>query len=401
MLIKRRKFLQSGSLATAGTLLLPKFLKASAMEMPAELKNKILVVIQLSGGNDGLNTIIPVRNDIYYKKRPRLAFQSSAALTLTDEASIHPALKTLKAYYDSGDLTILNSVGYPNPDRSHFRSMDIWHTASGSNEYWNTGWLGRYLDATCGGCDVPTQVLEVDDVLSLALKGAQHKGLALTDPRKLKQSASGNLFPALANDAKHDHEPLADYLYKTLADTLQSADYLQQCSKNHLDRKNYPDTDLGRSLRTVSSLILGDANTRVFYTSLGSFDTHINQQPAQNRLFEQLDAAIKAFVDDMKNENRYEDIAIVTFSEFGRRVAQNASGGTDHGTANNMFIIGKQLAKPGLFNNLPDLENLKDGDLQFQVDFRQVYASLLSGWLQTPHQPILKEKFAPLPLFLA
>lgn len=397
MLIKRRQFLQSGSLAAAGTMLLPRFIKASAQGMPGGGKPKILVVIQLSGGNDGLNTVIPVRNDIYYEKRPKLGLKLTDALALHDEAAIHPALKSFKSLYDQGELSIINSVGYPNPDRSHFRSMDIWHSASASHEYWNTGWLGRYLDATCNGCPTPTQALEIDDVLSLALKGEKQKGLALTDPRKLKQVAGGRLFPALLNGHDdHDHEPMADYLYKTLAETLQSADYLYNQSKQTSTRSGYPDTDLGRSLQTVASLITGDANTSVYYTSLGSFDTHINQQGTQNRLFTELSDAVGAFTSDLKKENRFDDVLLVTFSEFGRRVAQNASGGTDHGTANNMFVIGKNLKKPGLFNDLPNLSNLQDGDLQYEIDFRRVYATLLSGWLGAADDAILQGKFDPL-----
>jgi uncharacterized protein (DUF1501 family) len=174
MLIKRRQFIQVGSLATA-TLLVPKFLKAFEGASTVPAGNKVVVILQLSGGNDGLNTVIPVRNDIYYRSRPRLGIIKEKALSLTDEVGLHPSLTAFKQIYDDGALGILNNVGYPNPDRSHFRSMDIWHTASQSNEYWNTGWVGRYLDAQCSGCDKPTQALEIDDVLSLALKGDEVK----------------------------------------------------------------------------------------------------------------------------------------------------------------------------------------------------------------------------------
>ena len=186
MLFKRKQFLQIGSLATA-TLMMPKFLKAFERNALVPPGNKVMVVLQFSGGNDGLNTIIPIRNDIYYRSRPGLGIEKETALALTDEAGIHPALPYFKTLYDEGNLSILNNVGYPNPDRSHFRSMDIWQSASQSNEYINTGWLGRYLDAQCANCDMPVQALEIDDVLSLAMKGAQQKGLALQDPKKLFQ----------------------------------------------------------------------------------------------------------------------------------------------------------------------------------------------------------------------
>ncbi len=199
MLIKRRQFLQAGSLATA-SFLLPKFLQAFGQRSLAPAGNKVVVVLQLSGGNDGLNTVIPIRNDIYYQLRPHLGIDQATAAALTDEAALHPALAGLKGLYDDGSLGILSSVGYPNPDRSHFRSMDIWQTASDSKEYLRTGWLGRYLDAQCMGCDKPTQVLEIDDVVSLALKGEQIKGMALKDPGRLYNASHDPWFRDLLDD---------------------------------------------------------------------------------------------------------------------------------------------------------------------------------------------------------
>src|SRR5687768_5863499 len=217
MVIKRRDFIQIGSLATA-SLMVPKFLKAFEGKAMVPAGNKVVVILQLSGGNDGLNTVIPVRNDIYYRSRPRLGITKSAALSLTDEAGLHPALTAFKEAYDDGSLGILNNVGYPNPDRSHFRSMDIWHTASQSNEYLNHGWLGRYLDAQCKGCDRPTQALEIDDVLSLALKGTERKGIALKDPKRLFGTSNEQFFKDLVqkHGDHHDEQPV-DYLYKTMS----------------------------------------------------------------------------------------------------------------------------------------------------------------------------------------
>lgn len=391
MLIKRKEFLQIGSLATA-SLMLPKFLKAFEGQNLVPPGNKVLVVLQLSGGNDGLNTIIPIRNDIYYRERPKLGIQKQAALSLTDEAGIHPALSYFKELYDDGSLGIMNNVGYPNPDRSHFRSMDIWQTASDSNQYVSTGWIGRYLDAQCSGCDRPTQALEIDDVLSLALKGEEMKGLALTDPKKLFNSSNEKYFRQI-NEAHEDHEAAADYLYKTLSETLSSADYIYQQSRRYHSTAAYPATALAKNLKTIASLILSDINTKVYYVSLGSFDTHINQEAQQKRLFTELNEAMKPFVQDLKNNNRFQDVVIMTFSEFGRRVSQNASGGTDHGTANNMFFIGGGLKQKGMINELPDLTNLDQGDLKFTVDFKNVYATLLGNWLAADHQKILGREY--------
>ncbi len=391
MLLKRKEFLQIGSLASA-SLMMPKFLKAFEKRSLVPPGNKVMVVLQFSGGNDGLNTVIPVRNDIYYKSRPKLGIQKSQALQITDEAGLNPALPYFKELFDEGSLGIMNNVGYPNPDRSHFRSMDIWQSASNSNEYITTGWLGRYLDAQCSGCGKPTQALEIDDVLSLAMKGENLKGLALRDPKQLFNSSNERYFREI--NATHGHgEATVDYLYKTLSETLNSADYIYEQSQQHPSSQTYPATQLGKNLKTISSLILSDINTKVYYVSLGSFDTHVNQENQQKRLFTELNDAVNAFAKDLKSNNRFQDVTIVTFSEFGRRVAQNASGGTDHGTANNMFFIGGGLKEKGLLNPLPDLNDLNQGDLKYTVDFKSIYATLLHNWLGADDEKILGKKY--------
>lgn len=395
LIVNRRRFLQVGSLASA-SLMLPKFLKAFETGQLVPPGNKVLVVIQLSGGNDGLNTIIPYRNDIYYKNRPALGIKREAALGLNDDLGIHPSLKTFKALYDEGNLSILNNVGYPNPDRSHFRSMDIWHTASESKDYWGSGWIGRYLDAQCKGCDKPTQALEIDDTLSLALKGDQVKGLALTDPTRLFGTSNERYFKSLLQNQQqhgHDEHDNADYLYKTMAETISSASYIQSQYKTYKSKAPYPNSALGKNLKTIAELLMTDINTSVYYVSHGSFDTHVGQDGQQKRLFEQLDEAVKVFTDDLKKNNRFQDVVVMTFSEFGRRVAQNASGGTDHGTANNMFLIGGGLKQKGILNDGPDLTDLSEGDLKYKVDFKSVYATLLGNWLGADDAAILQHKY--------
>ncbi len=391
MLFKRREFLQVGSLASA-SMMMPRFLKAFDGKTLVPPGNKVLVVLQFSGGNDGLNTVIPVRNDIYYKSRPKLGIEKDKALSLTDEVGINPALQAFKGLYDDGNLGIINSVGYPNPDRSHFRSMDIWQSASDSDKYLYTGWLGRYLDAQCNGCSKPTQALEVDDVLSLALKGEDEKGLAVKDPKRLYNTSHEKYFKDI--NASHEKgEETVDYLYKTLGETLSSADYIYQQSKVHPTSTTYPATELGKNLKTISSLILSDINTKVYYLSLGSFDTHVNQENQQKRLFTQLNDAMSVFVKDLKDNNRFQDVMVMTFSEFGRRVAQNASGGTDHGTANNMFFISGGLKQKGLINAMPDLADLDEGDLKHTVNFKNVYATVLNKWLGADDKKILGKQY--------
>lgn len=391
MLLKRRSFLQVGSLATA-TLIMPKFLKALEKPNYVPAGNKVVVVIQFSGGNDGLNTVIPITNDIYYQQRRTIGITKNEALKLTDEVGLHPSLTALKNLYDNGSLSILNNVGYPNPDRSHFRSMDIWHSASASNEYIHTGWLGRYLDAQCAGCDKPTQALELDDTLSLALKGEKSKAIAFKDPRRLYSTSREKFFKDI-NAAHANTEDTVDYLYKTMSETISSADYIYQQSKLHPSNQAYPATQLGKDLKTISSLILSDINTKVYYVSIGSFDTHAGQAQQQKRLFDQLNDAIKAFTEDMKANGRFDDILMMTFSEFGRRVAQNASNGTDHGTANNMFFIGGGLKEKGILNEMPNLTDLNDGDLKHTVDFRNVYATILNKWLDVEDKKIMGNTF--------
>jgi uncharacterized protein (DUF1501 family) len=391
MVIKRREFLQVGSLATA-SLMLPKFLKAFEKPMMVPQGNKVVVVIQFSGGNDGLNTVIPVQNDIYYKSRPQLGITKQNALLLTDDVGLNPALINFKDLFDDGSLGILNNVGYPNPDRSHFRSMDIWQSGSASSDYITTGWIGRYLDAQCNGCNKPTQAMEIDDILSLALKGQNSKGLAFKDPRRLYSSSNEKYFKDINAD-HHAGEETADYLYKTMSETLSSADYIFQQSKLHPTSESYPSTELGKDLKTIASLIYSEINTKVYYVSLGSFDTHVNQDSQQKKLFTELNDAIKAFTSDLKKNNRFDDVLLFTFSEFGRRVTQNASGGTDHGTANNMFLISGGLKEKGIINPMPDLSDLQDGDLKYRVDFKNVYATILNKWLGADDKTILGNQF--------
>jgi uncharacterized protein (DUF1501 family) len=392
MLLKRKQFLQLGSFATA-SVFVPKFLKALETGAAVPAGNKVVVILQLSGGNDGLNTVIPVRNDLYYRSRPRLGIDRSASLLLNDDTGLHPSLTAFKDLYDDGSLGILNSVGYPNPDRSHFRSMDIWQTAANSNEYTTTGWIGRYLDAQCRGCSKPTYALEIDDVLSLALKGNESNAIAMKDPKRLFGTSNERFFKDVLKQHKDGSEETVDYLYKTMAETLSSANYIFEQSQFHPSAAIYPKTEIGQSLKTIASLVFSEINTKVYYLSHGSFDTHVNQDAQQKRLFTEMNDAIEVFVKDLKDNNRFNDVLLFTFSEFGRRVEQNASGGTDHGTANNLFFISGGLKQKGLINPMPDLHDLDEGDLKYKIDFKNVYASVLNKWLDADDTSILGKKY--------
>lgn len=391
MIINRRDFLNTTALASA-SLLIPNFLKAMAENPLPNAKQKVLVVIQLSGGNDGLNTLIPFRNDLYYKSRPEIAIPNNQILKLTDEAGLNPHLPVLKSLYDEGYLSIINNVGYPNPNRSHFRSMDIWQTGSKADEYLTTGWLGRYLDDQCKDCALPTQIIETDDILSLALKGNELQGIALRDPRKLYTEKQEAFYKNISTAHHHEHQ-MADYLYKMLGNTINSTSYILEKKNVSPTKSTYPSSIFGNNLKNIASLIRSDINTSVYYVSLGSFDTHVRQQQKQHQLFDELNAGLQVFTDDLKKSNRFNDVLIMTFSEFGRRVAQNASSGTDHGTANNMFFISGSLKQKGIINELPNLSNLKDGDLQYSVDFKNVYATVLKNWLDSSVPSILGQEY--------
>lgn len=391
--MKRRTFLKNTAFAST-SLMVPRFLQQyAAAAFGQGNPGKILIVVQFSGGNDGLNTVIPYRNDLYYKNRPGIGIAERDVLKIHDQQGLHPAMNGLRELYDDGLVTLLNSVGYPNPDRSHFRSMDIWHTASDSNAYWSTGWLGRYLDSQCAGCERPHQVLEVDDSLSFALKGEERSGFAMTDPRRVKDIAGAPFLKAAAKEGPQVRTDNLDFLYKTLIDTQSSADYLFEQSRVHRSTATYPNGVFGRNLKRIAELITAKTSCRVYYVSLSGFDTHVRQNATQQRLLEQYAEGMKALVTDLKAHNLMKEVTILTFSEFGRRVAQNASGGTDHGTANNVILIGGDLPRPGFFNAPPNLSDLDEGDLKYQVDFRQIYQNVLSEVLNADAAQILGRKF--------
>ena len=391
--MNRRDFIEQSALTTAGTLLIPQFLKAyesRAMGQTMAPSGKILVIVQLSGGNDGLNTVVPYRNDIYYRERPGIAIKPENVLKLNDEIGLHPAMTPLKSLYDDGLLTVINNVGYPNPIRSHFRSMDIWQTATDADTYGQTGWLGRYLEKSQN--PEPYRTLEIDDTLSLALKGEQLNGLALLDPKKLYNQTRNGMVKKLSQDHDHEHET-ASYLYKTLAETVSSAEYVFDKANVKSTGTVYPTNELGNRLRTVSQLIQSGVATSVYYISISGFDTHINQPGQQERLLKQYAESVGAFMGDLKTAGRQNDVMLMTFSEFGRRVKQNGSNGTDHGTASNVFLIGGGMPSQRVMNEAPNLSDLTEGDLNYTVDFRQIYATLLRNYLGADDTAILGRKF--------
>ncbi len=391
--MRRRDFLRSTGLVTT-SMLVPRFLHGMGQSQP--LAARKLVIVQLTGGNDGLNTVVPFRNDAYYRARPKLAIARELALPLTDELGLNPGLPELRALFDAGQLTIINGVGYPQPDRSHFRSMDIWHTASGSDQYLDTGWLGRYMDVRRAA---PHEVVEFGGALSLANKGESVKAIAINEPGRFYQATREPYFAKLASaQHAHQHQQLG-YLYRTMTETYRSAGYIQEHLRPRTTSAVFPKGDLAKQLRHVSSFIQSGMETSVYYTSADGFDTHVNQPGRHQKLLTEVSAAIGAFMEDIKEAGRSSEVLVMVFSEFGRRVKENASSGTDHGTAGPVMLIGQGLKKPGLFNPVPSLEALdENGDLRFSVDFRRIYATVLQDWLGTAPDVLLGGRFSTLPV---
>jgi uncharacterized protein (DUF1501 family) len=366
--------------------------------------NLILVVLQLSGGNDGVNTLIPFGDPNYSKLRPSLGYAASDVLPLTDSVGLNPNLARVKALYDQGKVAIVQGVGYPNPNRSHFRSMDIWHSAS-PDTFERTGWLGRYVAA----CQCAQ-----DNALPAISAGDQLNTLFWTDTTLVPAVASIGAFSFLTdtkyrNDRSYQLQTLQNIyseagtwsdqeslIRRGTLQALQGSDELQQVAATYATPVQYPNNGLAAQLKLVAQVIQGNLGTRLFSVSQGGFDTHANQKPTQDRILGQLGDSLDAFMQDLAHIGQQDNVVVMTFSEFGRRVKQNGSAGTDHGTAEPMFIIGNKV-QGGLYGTYPSLGDLdSNGDLKFNADFRSVYAGMLKDVVGTDPTPVLMGSFAPI-----
>lgn len=391
----RRNFIKQSTLASS-LYFVPSFVKALESISPKSLGYKRLIIIQLSGGNDGLNTIVPFQNDIYYRLRPTLSIEKNKVLKASDDLGFHPNLLPLKKLYDQGHLSIINNVGYPNPSRSHFKATDIWQTGSNSDHYMPTGWIGRYLDLYG---KKPYNAIETDNSLSLALKGKHINGIAAKNPNVLFRTSQDPYFKNVLKYYQDEHlsEHNLGYLYKSMIAAESSAKYIFEKHRTATNKQDYPNNEFANQLKTTAKLISSGIETRVFYSSLGGFDTHAKQENSQARLLKIYAEGIEAFVSDLKLQGTFDDTLILTFSEFGRRVEQNAANGTDHGAASNVFIIGNKLKTPGFYNDLASLSDLDtNGDLKYSIDFRSIYATILNKWLAADDDSILIRSFTKL-----
>lgn len=390
----RRTFLKNSAVITSGSLLLPRFLAANHKLQKQDFKGRRLVVVQLGGGNDGLNTVVPYRNDLYYKYRPNISIKKDDVIKLSNDLGLNPSMEKLRSIYDQGELLFINNVGYPNPNRSHFRSMDIWQSASDSAQYLRTGWLGRALDSMYHN-NKPYFGFESGEMLSLAMKGNSMKGMAVENIDRLYRSSQDQFLMDISNTHKEDGNAV-DYLYKTYQDTRDSASYLKEKIGIGNTVSNFPGNPFSKSLHDITQLINAGVETKIYYASATGFDTHARQLGQHNNLLRQVSESLSAFVEELKSTNQFDSTLILVFSEFGRRVKENGSFGTDHGTANNLWLIGGKLNKTGFLNEGPDLTNLEDFDLTHSVDFRSVYATILEHWLDVDSENVLGNTFGNL-----
>jgi len=376
----RRKFLTLTGTFTGGTLLLPDFLYSFGSQTNLVLGEQCVVFVQLNGGNDGLNTFIPFEDALYYNARPTIAISKTEVLNSGKGMAFHPALTGFANMQQSGDLSVIQNVGYPNPVRSHFRSQEIWQTAPTNQEYLNEGWLGRYLDLQCKEHQ-PTAGINIDTIDNLALKGDEPNSITVKDPDRFKTKNK------LENDGQLSNNPQLDFVRKVANTVVEGSEDIQVAlTKSAASDVVYPKTGLAKSLEWISKLIKGNLNSKVYYTSLGGFDTHDNQLSIHKNKLTELNDAVYSFYQDLKKSQQLQNVTIVVFSEFGRRVKDNGRG-TDHGTAAPMFIIGGNNRGKIIGEN-PNLTDLDNGDLKHQIDFRSVYASILKNKLDFDYTKI-------------
>ncbi len=400
--MNRRQFLKSSALFSSIGLA-PAFLtqSVSGATLPVDgfKDDRVLVVVQLSGGNDGLNTVVPYSNDEYYRSRPSIGLKEDRLLKFNDDLAFNDRLKGLMRLYDDGKLGLVQNVGYPNPDRSHFRSMEIWHTASDSDAFVGSGWIGRYFDNTCSGRARPQAGVAIMKERPQAFDGEKGFGVVFDRPEQFgwREGKGGDTVDAFTqlNEKKHADNPTLDFLQHTTSNAIMSSREVREAA----DRAGHEPNRRGRPdpLQTIAGLIKGDLATRIFYVSMGGYDTHAGQLGKHDTLLSNFSDSLAKFQETLEKEGLADRVLTMVFSEFGRRVGQNASGGTDHGTAAPMFLVGSNV-RPGLHGSMPDLNDLDKGDLKYKTDFRSVYATVLEDWFETDSTGVLQQRFDTLPL---
>jgi uncharacterized protein (DUF1501 family) len=400
----RRAFLAQlagGSAIVSLGMRAPAFWARAAAAEAGLRKDSILVVVQLTGGNDGLNTVVPHRDDEYRKARPKLALPADELLSINDALGFHPAARGLADLLEAGQLAIVQGVGYPDPNRSHFESMDVWHTCHRKGGPRSTGWLGRLMDeiGRSAGSDAPAiHVGSEKQPLALAADKVRVPSFASPEAFRLEggdDQPVKELVGGMQEQGPGGPDPLLGFLESSTTSAFDASERIVAALGNDASPVEYPESDLATRLKTIAQLIDAGLTTRIYYVELDGFDTHSQQAAAHAALLRQLGDALRAFHEDLTHRGHAERVLTASFSEFGRRVAENASVGTDHGAAAPVFLCGAPV-RPGVVGEHPSLTDLDDGDLKFHTDFRQVYAAILGGWLGGSSESILGGRFEPI-----
>lgn len=403
MATPRREFLKllgSAGLVAVGTRAPQCLVRAAEAAPRASRDRRVLVMIQLAGGNDGLNTLIPFRDSEYARARPGIGIPTGQVLKLDSDVGLHPSLSGLRELYDEGKLAIVQGVGYPNPDRSHFRSMDIWQSAQPANENPRDGWLGRALEWQFDQQPALAEALALGtDRLPLSLVSTRVTVPTLSRLEEF-QLVDGQGTPANRTLVRGTMKKLAaeqaagelEFLRRATSTALTSAERLKSLSSTYRTTVSYPATGLASRLKLVAQMLTADLPARIFVVSLDGFDTHSQQAGGHAALMAELSGAIRAFEQDLVEHQLADRVMLATYSEFGRRVAENGSLGTDHGAASMLFALTPK-GHGGIHGTHPSLTDLTDGDLKFNLDFRSIYATLLEKWLEIPSEGILGGRF--------
>lgn len=403
-ILTRRDFMKSAAVFSALGMA-PQFLtqtvEGAARTIEGFRDDRVLVVVQLGGGNDGLNTVVPYGDDAYYRARPALGLKRDNLLPVNDYVALNDRMKDMMQLYDNGNLAIVQGVGYPNPDRSHFRSMEIWHTASDANEFLGTGWIGRYFDHHCSGSARPQVGVALGKERPQSFDSENGLGVAFEDPKQFgwNPGDGGDTkenFAALNQPTANDSESTIDFLRHVTSNAIMSADEVREAADRG-KAKGGAGRQVNAALQHVAALIRGNLSTRIFYVSASGFDTHAGQLGQHNNLLDQVSKGLAGFQAQLRKDGTADRVLTMVFSEFGRRVGENKSGGTDHGTAAPMFLMGTNI-NPGLYGRYPSLTDLDSGDLKHNVDFRQVYATVLDKWFAIEPKSVLNGNFNTLPL---
>jgi len=404
----RREFLRfssSGIGLLAFSHFAPSFLVQSTLAATPrpEKDRSILVLVQLAGGNDGLNTVIPFEDAGYYRLRPNIGIPKDQVLRLTDTMGLHPGCGAMHELFKNGKLGVVQNVGYPNPNRSHFRSTEIWESGSDSNQIVSSGWIGRFLDNTCSGApsldEDPTAIHLSGEVPQTFLADHAHQTFGLNPALINRRDNKQNLefLESLVHQPSSDHDEHGNnsFLKQTMMDALVTEKRVQKVLGSYKPGTVYPGSPFGQSLKSVSALIAAGLSTRVYFVSLGGFDTHANQLNTHQNLMKTLSEGLAAFQKDLEAHKLDDQVTTMTFSEFGRRPMENESKGTDHGTAAPLFVMGSKI-KGGLHGTPPALNLARNQDLTFTTDFRQVYATVLDRWFSCPTDQVLGKTYQPL-----